>query len=153
MAQGFCFAAQMAPRCSQDFEPHLLEMPDALGDFSQLFTLKWDEILEKSSHWLAKKVGRSTFLASKDRLIWIDTPIYRRYLSRASDTAQKDGWLVAVVDTKMALCFIWTSMKTKATLFGKIEIYMPQISNVCNSIIFYQIIIQVSGCPWPSGCL
>lgn len=80
--------------------------------------------------------------------------IYRRYLSRASDTAQKDGWVVAVVDTKMALCFIWTSMKTKATLFGKIEIYMPQISNVCNSIIFYQIIIQVSGCPWPStGCL
>ena len=145
MAQGFCFAAQMAPRCSQDFEPHLLEMPDALGDFSQLFTLKWDEILiEKSSNWLAKKVGRSTFLASKDRLIWIDMSIYRRYLSRASDTAQKDGWLVAVV----------TSMKTKATLFGKIEIYMPQISNVCNSIIFYQIIIQVSGCPWPStGCL
>eukprot|EP00434_Breviolum_minutum_P009050 symbB.v1.2.007969.t2/scaffold465.1/size200768/5 len=24
----------------EDFEPHLLEMPDALGDFSQLFTLK-----------------------------------------------------------------------------------------------------------------
>lgn len=66
MAQGFCFAAQMAPRCSQDFEPHLLEMPDALGDFSQLFTLKWDEILiEKSSHWLAKKVGEVDFLGLK----------------------------------------------------------------------------------------
>ena len=35
----FCCSNVGSP-CSQDFEPHLLEMPDALGDFSQLFTLK-----------------------------------------------------------------------------------------------------------------
>ena len=49
------------------------------------------------------KSGRSTLLASKDRLICqFLGGIYHGHLT----LLKKDDWVVAVVDTKMALCFI-----------------------------------------------